>query len=60
MDDKPVYVYEGVEVIKTGKKAAKELASKKIDTLYEITPSDRMVGSWKKWVRDSDLYVVEQ
>lgn len=54
-----IYVHDGVEVKKTGKKATKELVSKKLDVLYEITPTSQMVGSWTKWVRDTELYIVQ-
>lgn len=52
------YVFENVEVRKTGRKATSELRSGKIDVLYEITPVDLSVGSWKKWVRDDAMFKV--
>jgi len=54
------YVYDNVEVIKTGKQARKTLASGKLDVLNEVTPKDADIGTWKKWVRDSDLYEVQE
>lgn len=52
------YVYENVEVQKTGRTAQKTLKSGSVDQLVEITPVDSMVGSWKKWVRDAELFEV--
>ena len=52
------YVYENVEVKKTGRMAQKTLKSGSIDQLVEITPVDTIVGSWKKWVRDAELFEV--
>lgn len=56
--DETTYVYDGTEIIKTGKIARKSLSSGKIDTLVEITPKQKINGSWFKWVRESDLYEV--
>lgn len=52
------YVYENVEVIKTGRKSQRKMSSGKIDELVEITPSDKANGAWKKWVRDDMLFTV--
>jgi hypothetical protein len=52
------YVYDGTEIKRTGKQAQKTLSSGKIDTLVEITPIHTFNGSWKKWVRESELYQV--
>ena len=54
------WVYDGVEVTKTGRKAQRIVQSGgRIYELIEITPVDRrMVGEWKKWVKDSELYKV--
>lgn len=52
------YVHDNIEVKKTGKTATKTLSSGKKDTLFEITPIHTMNGSWKKWVRDAELYEV--
>lgn len=54
------YVYEQVEVKKTGRTAQNPLRSGRVDILHEITPVDAMVGSWKKWVREDVLYTVDQ
>lgn len=57
-DPVQTYVYENVEVKKTGRTAQKTLKSGSVDQLVEITPVDSMVGSWKKWVRDAELFEV--
>lgn len=56
---KQTYVYEGAEVIKTGRVASKSLASGKKDTVVEITPVHSTVGTWKKWVAEAHLYEIE-
>jgi hypothetical protein len=53
-----VYVYENTEVKKTGRTAERKLNSGKMDVLYEITPVQGFDGSWKKWIRDVDLFIV--
>jgi hypothetical protein len=54
------YVYENVEVVKTGRTAKKTLNSGKVDILFEITPKNTDIGAWKKWVREADLFEVQQ
>jgi hypothetical protein len=53
------YVYEGVEVVKTGREAIKKItisASKVRELkLVEIKPLDDFL-SWKKWVDPSALF----
>jgi len=53
------YVYDNVEVSKTGRTASKTLASGKEDVLFEITPVHQTTGMWKKWVRESDLFLIK-
>lgn len=53
------YVFENVEVKKTGRKAQNKLRSGKTDELVEVTPTDSTVGSWKKWVREDLLFTVQ-
>ncbi len=53
------YVLDNVEVEKTGREATRTLKSNKVDALVEVTPVDRNVGSWKKWVREVELFEVE-
>ena len=63
------YVHEGVEVVLTGRVAKKEMkravtrrtAAKAVNQdglIYEITPKDNEIGSWKKWVKMSDLFEI--
>ena len=54
------FVYGDAEVKKTGRTSSKKLPSGKPDVLFEITPVDHMTGSWKKWVRDRDLYEIDK
>lgn len=60
MSDDKSYVYENAEVIKTGRTASKELRSGKVDVLYEITPKHSTTGQWRKWVKNSDLFEVNE
>lgn len=59
MEKDITYVHENVEVRKTGRTAQNTLRSGKIDEVVEITPVDSTVGSWKKWVRPDQLFVVQ-
>ena len=63
------YVHEGVEVVLTGRIAKKEkkrptgrrgmsTTVPSIDLIHEITPKDREVGSWKKWVKMTELFEI--
>lgn len=54
----PTYVYENVEVRKTGRRAERKLKSGKVDVVIEITPMDTIVGTWKKWVIEDTLFEV--
>lgn len=65
------FVYDGVEVKKTGRSATKTATSRfsedsadrrtpKSVTLVEITPVDSFHGEWKKWVRDLELFIVQK
>ena len=69
-NDVVCYVYNGTEVVLTGRTADRDLGSpitrgtrkteqKFIDTLHEITPEDNENGSWKKWVRIEELYQIK-
>jgi hypothetical protein len=60
MTSEQTYVFEGVEVRKTGRRAQNKLKSGKIDEIVEVTPVDNMVGSWKKWTREDMLFEVQQ
>ena len=61
------YIFDNTEVVKTGRKAIKGKEQKQKrssrtpsnpDILYEVTPADTENGTWKKWVRHSDLYEI--
>lgn len=60
------YVFGDLEVSLTGREAIKTLEAKgrrtqdKTFTLYEITPADKEEGSWKKWVKLTDLYEIQE
>jgi hypothetical protein len=66
------YVYNNTEVKLTGRTADREpparatarpttrKAQTASTTLYEITPVDQLNGSWKKWVRMVELYVINK
>ena len=57
MTDK-VYVYDGAEVVLTGRKAQKKLRSGKISEVVEIKPADAESASFKKWVRQDELFEI--
>jgi hypothetical protein len=58
------YVHENTEVVLTGRRAEREVGGRgrrtepRIDELVEITPADKEDGSWKKFVRMTDLYKI--
>jgi hypothetical protein len=58
MTEKQTFVFEGTEVVKTGRTAVRKIgpASKEF-VLYEVKPVDTTFD-WKKWVRPEDLYEV--
>jgi hypothetical protein len=58
-DNRSTYVYDSVEVVKTSRTASKNLSSGKKDLLIEITPAASTTGTWKKWVREIDLYEID-
>lgn len=58
-EQEQTYVYENVEVRKTGRTAERPLKSGKVDVLFEITPVDEIIGRWKRWVRDAELFEVQ-
>lgn len=57
-EDVTSWVYDGVEVIKTGRVAQNTTRSGKPLELVEVTPPHRILGMWKKWVKESELYKV--
>ncbi len=62
---KKTYVYHDTEVKLTGRTAEKELkpsrrgAPNTVAILNEITPTDPLNGSWKKWVRMIELFEIK-
>lgn len=60
LQDPKIYVYDGLEVKLTGRSAKKPLRTGREDELHEICPADKENGSWKKWVRITELYEVMQ
>jgi hypothetical protein len=56
------WVHEGVEVVKTGREAVREVQTMRGETikriLVEIKPLDES-ADWKKWVDPSQLFVVQ-
>lgn len=58
------YVYDGTEIKLTGRKAQRKRTRSRtartdaIDEIFEIKPADEELGSWKKWVREIELYEV--
>lgn len=60
MNENITYVYDGVEVKKTGREAFKEagIKAKQIITVFEITPIDT-INTWRKWVRDQELFQIK-
>lgn len=56
--DQKSWVFEGIEVTKTGRKAQRALPSGKLDIQIEVTPVHNINGSWKKWTRESDLFEI--
>lgn len=53
------FVYDNVEVRKTGRKADRKLKSGKVDIVVEVTPVDSNYGSWAKWVSEEILFKVK-
>ena len=58
------YVHDDIEVVLTGRVAIKELparggAKARTDERVEIKPKDDENGSWKKFVRMTDLYQIQ-
>lgn len=54
------YVYENIEVRKTGRKAERKLGtSTKTQQVVEITPVSSYDGDWKKWVTPDILYTID-
>jgi hypothetical protein len=55
------YVYDGTEVSLTGRVAVKQVrtTTKTVeDKLVEIKPTDSEGPTWKRWVRETELYKI--
>lgn len=52
------FVYDSIEVIKTGRTATRKLPSGKSQSVVEITPKDQTIASWKKWVNEQELFEI--
>lgn len=62
MSDVKTFVFDGVEVVKTGREAKKVVPAigkgqPRVFLLYEITPKGEDDG-WKKWVKMDDLWEI--
>lgn len=54
-----VFLFENVEVVKTGRSATKVGTSGQPLVSVEITPATTDMGTWKKWVHESNLMVID-
>lgn len=57
------YVFDGVEVKWTGRKAKKEVPRARAENpftfyIFEVTPVED--EAWKKWVKYEELYMIER
>lgn len=52
------FVYEGVEVKKTGRKASRQGTGSRTVEMVEITPVNDYDGTWKKWVAPGALFII--
>lgn len=59
-EPKKIYLLNDIEVVFTGRKAKRTLKNNKIDERFEIQPANSNEGSWKKWVKQTDLYEIEE
>lgn len=57
MTDK-AYVFNGTEVVLTGKIAKRTLRSGKETAVHEIRPRLKENGTWTKWVRMNELFEI--
>ena len=62
------FVYEGVEVIKTGRFATRKINAKTYsgpktteEVVFEISPIPRAGETqWKRWVREEELFTIQE
>jgi len=60
MSDPIIYLFDSIEIIKTGRSAERKLRNGNIDSKIEITPADiKTNGSWTKWIKESELYEIK-
>ena len=60
LDLNKTYVYDGVEVVLTGRKAKKPSnVANRVLVLYEVEPLDKESIQWKKWVSTRDIYTID-
>lgn len=59
-EQQKTYLLDDVEVVFTGRTAKRTLKNDRIDERFEVTPAEKELGSWKKWVRKTDLYEIEE
>lgn len=60
LDPTKTYVYDGVEVQLTGRKAKKPSnVANRMLILYEVEPVDKESIQWKKWVSTRDIYTID-
>jgi hypothetical protein len=53
------FVFNGIEVKLTGRRAQKTLRNN-TEILFEIQPADPDEGCWKRWVRQVELYEIQE
>lgn len=64
MDEDKKFVFNGIEVVLTGRTAERKLSSRSkrvndyVDVLHEIKPFNVEDGSFKKWVHLVELYEI--
>ena len=56
-DNNETYVYNELEVKKTGRTAEKPAGARNI-VVFEITPVNEDDGNWKKWVMQAALFTI--
>jgi len=56
------YVYDGKEVVMTGRTAVKSMKSGNLKTLYEVRPVEAEPDQkmYNQWVSMDDLYVITE
>ena len=52
-------IYNGEEVQLTGRTAVRSLRRNRTETVYEIKSLDPEAPIWTKWVKESELYIIQ-